>query len=385
MDSVQSKDNTTDKTDTSNDAGVVTADDYFAASQWSLIWDKFKKHRLATGALAVLSFLYMLALFPGFFSVNDHSFTNTDYVFVPPQGIHFVDTEGNFSLRPFVYGLKQEIDDVTWEKTYVRDEAVRHPLVLFPKRENENLWGLLTLNRGFIGVAEPGVWYPFGTDEFGRGLYSRTINASQISLFIGIAGVMLSFVIGSVMGGISGYFGDGIDIAIQRLIEFVLSIPSIPLWMALAAAMPQEWSSTKVFFGITIVLSVVGWANLARVVRGKTLEIREADFVMAARLMGVPTMQIIRRHILPSFASYLIVSITLGVPAMIIAETALSFLQIGIKPPAVSWGVLLQAAQSPNALSQSPWLLIPGGFVVLTVICFNFIGDGLRDAVDPYR
>ncbi|MCJ7873168.1 ABC transporter permease [Marinovum sp. 2_MG-2023] len=379
-------DNLTLNDDTaSNDTSTKAADDYFAASQWSLIRFKFKKHRLAMAGLTILAVLYTLALFPGFFSVNTHNETHTDYILMPPQGIHFVDAAGNFSLRPFVYGVRQEIDDETWEKTYVRDEAVRHPIRFFPQRENENLWGALTLGRHLVGVEAPGVWFPFGTDEFGRCLFSRTIAASQISLFIGIAGVMLSFLIGSFMGGLSGYFGGTIDIAIQRLIEFVLSIPSIPLWMALAAAMPQEWSSTQVFFGITIVLSVVGWANLARVVRGKTLEIREADFVMAARLMGVPTMQIIRRHILPSFASYLIVSITLGVPAMIIAETALSFLQIGIKPPAVSWGVLLQAAQSPNALSQSPWLLIPGAFVVLTVICFNFVGDGLRDAVDPYR
>ncbi|WP_328517546.1 ABC transporter permease [Devosia rhodophyticola] len=362
----------------------IANDDYFA-SQWTLMWHKFRKHKLAMVASAILIMLYILGIFSSFFATNEPDQYHQDYVLAPPQGIHFVDTEGNFSLRPFVYGIASDIDPDTWETIYKDDTTQKYSLSLFPKGHSYKLFGLFNLDRHFIGVEGEGKWFLFGTDEFGRDMFSRTLVASQISLFIGIIGVFLSFLIGSTLGGLSGYLGGKVDIFIQRLAEFVLAIPTIPLWMALAAALPSTWSSTQVFFGITLILSMVGWANLSRVVRGKTLELRESDFVLAARLMGVPTMKIIVRHILPSFASYLIVSISLGIPGMILAETALSFLQIGIKPPSVSWGVLLQTAQSPRALSESPWLLIPGIFVVVTVLCYNFIGDGLRDAADPYK
>jgi peptide/nickel transport system permease protein len=370
--------------DTLDTSSVETeADRHFMASQWQLVWRKFRAHRLAMFGLTVLLSFYVLGLFSEFFSVNDARENNAAYVLVPPQGIHFFEEDGTFHLRPFVYGLTLETDPVTWKKTYVADTSVIRPLALFPKGHEWSFFGLTT-DRHFVGVSE-GKWLPFGTDDFGRCMFSRTLVAAKISLFIGIAGVMLSFVIGSILGGISGYMGGKVDILIQRIIEIVLSIPTIPLWMALAAALPSHWSSAQVFFGITIVLSLVGWANLARVVRGKTMELREADFVLAAHLMGVSTFQIITRHILPSISSYLIVSISLGIPGMIIAETALSFLQIGIKAPAISWGVLLQSAQSIKALTESPWLLIPGIFVVVTVLCYNFVGDGLRDAADPYK
>ena len=236
-----------------------------------------------------------------------------------------------------------------------------------------------------FGVDSPGIYFPFGTDEFGRDLFSRTIHASRISLSIGLIGVMVSFVLGCIIGGISGYFGGMVDLVIQRLIEFIISIPQIPLWIALAAALPPEWSSTQVYLGITVVLATVGWTTLARDVRSKLLELREADFVMAARISNMGDFDIIIKHLLPSFASYLIVILSLSVPGMILAETALSYLEIGIRPPDISWGVLLQDAQNIRSLSQSPWLLIPGLFVIITVLCFQFIGDGLRDAADPYK
>ncbi len=354
-------------------------------SKWQLIWRKMRKHRLAMFGFTILIIMYILSIFSEFFSVNDARKYHEKYIFMPPQGIHFIDNDGNFYFIPFVFGLKQEVDPITWRKTYVEDKNVIHPISFLKKGHEYSLFGIFNSSIHLFGVDKPGHWFPFGTDEFGRCMFSRTIVAGKISLFIGVAGVLLSFIFGSVIGGISGYFGGKIDIIIQRIIEFVLSIPTIPLWMALAAALPANWSSTQVFFGITIVLSAVGWANLARVVRGKTIELREADFVLAARLMGMPSLQIIIKHILPSFMSYLIVSISLGIPSMIIAETALSFLRIGIQPPSISWGVLLQSAQSIRSLNESPWLLIPGLFIVITVLSFNFVGDGLRDAADPYK
>jgi len=372
-----------------NDEAIVdeisSEDRYYLASQWQLMWRKFRTHRLAMFGLSVLGTMYFVAIFSGFFTINDVNDFRSDYIFMKPQGIHFIDTNGDFHLQPFVSGYELQEDPITWLKYYAPKENVTYPIRLFTQGHSYKLLGLFETNRHFLGVDAPGVWFPFGTDDLGRCLFSRTAVASQVSLFIGIFGVLLSFVIGCIMGGLSGYLGGRFDMVIQRVIEFVLSIPTIPLWMALAAALPSSWSSIQVFFGITIVLSAVGWANLARVVRGKTMELREADFVLAARLMGMPTLQIIIKHLLPSFMSYLIVSISLGIPTMIIAEAALSFLQIGIKPPSLSWGVLLQGAQNIRALSESPWLLIPGGFIVLAVLCYNFVGDGLRDAADPYH
>ena len=358
---------------------------YYLASQWQLMWRKFRRHRLAIGSLAVIVVLYSMALFSEFYSINDPYKRHVKYAKAPPQAIYFVDDEGNFHFSPFVYDLKQELDMDTLQRNYTEKRDRRYHLRFFVRGEPYKLLGLIESDIHVVGVDAPGLFFPFGTDDLGRDVFSRTMHAARISLSIGFLGVIISFGLGCLIGGVSGYFGGSVDMIIQRIIEFIISIPKIPLWIALAAALPQEWDSTKVYFGITIVLATVGWTTLARAVRGKLLELREADFVMAARISNMGDMDIILKHLLPSFASFLIVVLSLSVPGMILAETALSFLQIGIRPPAVSWGVLLQDAQNIRSLSQSPWLLIPGLFVIVTVLAFNFLGDGLRDAADPYK
>ena len=358
---------------------------YYLASQWQLVWRKFRRHRLAMFSLVVIAVLYSFALFAEFYSINDHQQRHVKYAKAPPHSLHFVDEEGIFHIVPFIYELKQELDMETLQRNYTEITSKRYHLKFFVEGMPYRLLGLIDTNIHLVGVDEPAVYFPFGTDELGRDLFSRTMYAARISLSIGFLGVVISFCLGCLIGGISGYFGGTVDLVIQRVIEFIISIPQIPLWMALAAALPPQWSSIQVYFGITIVLATVGWTTLARAVRGKLLELREADFVMAARISNMGDFDIIVKHLLPSFASFLIVVLSLSVPGMILAETALSFLEIGIRPPAVSWGVLLQDAQNIRSLSQSPWLLIPGLFVIVTVLAFNFLGDGLRDAADPYK
>ena len=358
---------------------------YYLASQWQLVWRKFRRHRLAMFSLVVIAILYSFALFAEFYSINDHQQRHVKYAKAPPHSLHFVDEDGAFHIIPFIYELKQELDMDTLQRNYTEISSKRYHLKFFVQGQPYRLLGLIDTNIHLVGVDEPAVYFPFGTDELGRDLFSRTMHAARISLSIGFMGVVISFCLGCLIGGISGYFGGTVDVVIQRIIEFIISIPQIPLWMALAAALPPQWSSIQVYFGITIVLATVGWTTLARAVRGKLLELREADFVMAARISNMGDFDIIVKHLLPSFASFLIVVLSLSVPGMILAETALSFLEIGIRPPAVSWGVLLQDAQNIRSLSQSPWLLIPGLFVIVTVLAFNFLGDGLRDAADPYK
>ena len=345
------------------------------------MWRKLRRHRLALVGATVLALLYLVAIFAEFFAPHDLFQRHNDFINAPPQRVRVLD-EGRVRL-PFVYPLVQTRNEVTLRREYTADTTRRLPLSLFVRGDPYKLWGIFRTDVHFFGT-RGGEAFLLGTDRLGRDMLSRVIHGARISLSIGLLGVFISFVLGCILGGISGYYGGTPDLIVQRAIEFIISIPTIPLWMALSAALPANWPALRVYFAITVILALQGWAGLARVVRGKLLELREEDFVMAARIAGQGAGDIIRRHLLPSFMSYLIVNITLAIPGMILGETALSFLGLGLRPPVVSWGVLLKDAQNFRTVSIHPWLLIPGIFVVVTVLMFNFLGDGLRDAADPY-
>jgi peptide/nickel transport system permease protein len=355
-----------------------------AASQWQLVRMRFAKHKIAVASGFVLLFLYFLALFAGFLSPYSPSQSRQDFVYAPPTKIRFVDEDGRFYLRPFVYRVTKELDTETYSYTYVADTTERFPIRLFARGDEYRLMGLIPTDVHLFGVDGARVFL-FGTDQLGRDLFSRVLYGARLSLSIGLVGVFLSFVLGLTLGGFSGYYGGLFDLLVQRLIEFLQSIPSIPLWMALSAALPSDWSIVQMYLAITVILSLIGWTGLARVVRGKFLSLRNEDFVTAARLSGTSEFRIVFQHMIPSFMSHIIASLTLAIPGMILAETALSFLGLGLRSPAISWGVLLQSAQNLQALSQAPWELIPGIFVIIAVLAFNFLGDGLRDAADPYQ
>lgn len=350
----------------------------FYASQWRLIWVKFRKHRLAVIGTVVVILYYLVAVLNGFFSPYLPNERNTEYIYCPPQRIRLA------GLRPYVYGLTQTEDPMSFRRIYTEDRSQVYYLRFFVRGGQYKILGLIRSDLHLYGV-EDGPIFVFGTDKLGRDLFTRNLSSASISLSIGLVGVTLAFFLGCLIGGISGFYGGLADNIIQRVIEFLRSIPTIPLWMALSAALPPQWPALRIYFGITIILSLVSWSGLARIVRGKLLELREEDYVMAAMLSGASDARIIGRHLLPGFMSYLIVDITFSIPDMIIGETALSFLGLGLRPPVVSWGVMLQDAQNIRTISQQPWLLIPAAFIVVLVLMFNFVGDGMRDAADPYK
>lgn len=355
----------------------------YTASQWRLMWWKFRKHKMAVVAATMLLSLYLIAIFCEFLAPYTLENRDINYASAPPQRLHFVSEEG-FHLQPFVYGLVGTRHPETMRKVYEEDKHRRYPIRLLIRGKPYRLWGLFETNLHLVGTDNGGTLFLLGTDTLGRDLLSRILYGTRISLTIGLVGIAISFFFGLTIGAISGYFGGWVDNLIQRFIEILRSFPTIPLWMALAASLPDDWSPLRVYLGITVVLSFIGWTGLARVVRGKILSLREEDFATAAMIVGASNWRIMWRHLLPSFMSHIIVSITLAMPGMILGETALSFLGLGLRPPITSWGVLLKEAQNVQALSQQPWLLAPVLFVILAVLSFNFVGDGLRDAADPY-
>jgi len=364
--------------------GVLAEDRIAVATQWQLMWWRFRKHKLAVGGTVVLVAFYLVALFADFFAYADPQESEAQRSLMAPQRIHWFD-DGSF--RPYVYALTGTRDPVTFKRVYVPDTSRKIPITFFGRGEPYDLLGFIPTDRHLIaaeGAKAGESLFLLGTDMQGRDLWSRLMYATRTSMTIGLVSVALSLVLGVVLGGISGYFGGLMDTAIQRIIEILRSIPTIPLWMGLAAALPADWSVVQVYFAITIIISLIGWTELARVVRGRFISLKEEDFVMAAELLGCSKARIIFRHMVPSFISHIIAATTLAIPAIIISETSLSFLGLGLRPPAISWGVLLQDAQNIQALVISPWLLYPAVAVIVAVLAFNFMGDGIRDAADPY-
>jgi peptide/nickel transport system permease protein len=368
--------------------GAVAAADeqrVFVASQWQLMWWRFRRHKLAVASGAIVIGFYLVVLGADFLAYADPNASEAHRSLMPPQPVQFFD-EGRF--RPHVYGLKGARDPQTFKRVYRPDPSQKIPLRFFAHGFEYRFLGVIPMTRHLIGV-DPGfdatqTIFLLGTDVQGRDLWSRLMYATRISLTIGLLGVSISLVLGVVLGGLSGFYGGITDTIIQRVIEILRSIPTIPLWMGLAAALPRDWSILQVYFAITIIISLLGWTELARVVRGRFLGMREEDFVVSARLVGCSRTRTIFVHMVPSFLSHIIAATTLALPAMIISETSLSFLGLGLRPPAISWGVLLQQAQNVQTVAISPWLMIPAIPVIVAVMAFNFLGDGLRDAADPY-
>jgi peptide/nickel transport system permease protein len=355
---------------------------FYRASQWRIMWWKFRRHRIAVAAALVLAFFYATTLVSELIAPYNLHTRDTSSIYAPPQQLHFFH-DGRF-VGPFVYGYRMQLNLELLKREYTDDPSQIHRVRFFCRGDEYRFWQLFDARLHLFCPAQEGKLYLLGTDRLGRDLLSRIIYGTRISLTVGLLGIAVSFLIGLTLGGVSGYYGGWIDNVIQRFIEMVRSFPELPLWMALSAALPVNWSPILVYFGITIILGLLDWPGLARAVRSKLLALREEDFATAAILMGASPARVIGRHLLPSFASHLIASATLSVPAMILGETALSFLGLGLRPPVTSWGVLLNEAQNINVVALYPWLMLPVAPVFVIVLAFNFFGDGLRDAADPY-
>ena len=356
---------------------------FFMASQWKMMWWKLLRHRLAVVSGGILLLLYFSILISEFLAPYGLTTRDRRHIFAPPQGIHLFD-QGKW-VGPFVYGYDFKLNRELLRREYTVNPEKVQPLRFFCRGDSYKFWGLVEGSFHLVCAADGGTFFLLGTDRLGRDMLSRIIYGTRISLTVGLFGITISFVLGLVLGGLAGYYGGWVDTAVQRTIEIIRSFPELPLWMALSAALPVTWSPVLIFFGITIILGLIDWTGLARAVRSKLLALREEDFATAAVLLGASPRRVIGRHLLPSFMSHLIASATLSIPSMILGETALSFLGLGLRPPITSWGVLLNEAQNINVVALHPWLMAPVVPVIISVLALNFFGDGLRDAADPYK
>ena len=356
---------------------------FYLASQWKLMWWKFKLHRVAVVSGIILLLMYSSTIVTEVLAPYNLHTRHTDFIYASPQSVHLFH-EGRL-VGPFVYELRKSLNMETLRREYTEDTSRPRPLRFFCSGDPYKFWGMIEMSFHLVCPEEGATLFLLGTDRLGRDVLSRILYGARISLTIGLLGIFISFALGLVIGGIAGYFGGIVDLVIQRVIEVIRSFPELPLWMALSAVLPVTWSPMLVYFGITGILAMLEWTGLARAVRSKLLALREEDYCTAARLMGARPKRIIGRHLLPGFMSHLIASATLSIPGMILGETALSFLGIGLRPPITSWGVLLNEAQNINVVALYPWLMLPVVPVIVIILAFNFFGDGLRDAADPYR
>jgi peptide/nickel transport system permease protein len=355
---------------------------YYMAGQWKLMWWRFRRHRPAVVSLAFLAVIYFSILISEWIAPYELQTRNIKYIFAPPQGVHLFH-DGKF-IGPFVYGLAMQRDMDTLQRVYTPDPAQIQKLRFFCSGDSYRFWGMVEASFHLVCPAENGTLFLLGTDRLGRDMLSRTVYAARVSLTIGIIGITLSFALALILGGLAGYYGGWVDMVVQRVTEILKSFPHLPVWLALSAALPVTWSPLLVYFGITLILALLDWPSLGRAVRSKLLSLREEDYAMAAQMMGAKPARIIGRHLLPGFMSHLIASATLSIPSMILAETALSFLGLGLRPPITSWGVLLNEATDINVVAVNWWLMFPVVPVILVILAYQFMGDGMRDAADPY-